>query len=115
MPNAAPYTAYKAALDAFTKSLGVELAPSGVRVNCVAIDKTRSHQVNFYDLGEEYDRHIPVWVPAGRYAEGERVSNTIHQSVDHTETYQQTVEIRRHGSKKQSNCRNQAAGNQTPL
>lgn len=77
MPNAAPYTAYKAALDAFTKSLGVELAPSGIRVNCVAIDKTRSHQVNFYDLGAEYDHHIPVWVPAGRYGEGDDIAAVV--------------------------------------
>ena len=25
-------------------------------------------------LGEEYDRHIPVWVPAGRYAEGDDIA-----------------------------------------
>jgi NAD(P)-dependent dehydrogenase (short-subunit alcohol dehydrogenase family) len=77
MPNAAPYTAYKGAIDSFTKSLGVELAGSGIRVNCIAVDKTRAHQVNFYDLGDEYDRHIPVWVPAGRYAEGTDVAAVV--------------------------------------
>jgi 2-hydroxycyclohexanecarboxyl-CoA dehydrogenase len=77
MPNAAPYTAFKAAVDAFTKSLGVEVAPSGVRVNAIAVDKTRAHQVNFYDLGEEYDRHVPVWVPAGRYGEGDDIAAVV--------------------------------------
>jgi 2-hydroxycyclohexanecarboxyl-CoA dehydrogenase len=77
MPHAAPYTAFKAALDAFTKSLGVEVAGAGVRVNAVAVDKTKAHQVNFYDLGEEYDRHVPVWIPAGRYAEGEDVAAVV--------------------------------------
>jgi 2-hydroxycyclohexanecarboxyl-CoA dehydrogenase len=77
MPNAAPYTAFKAALDAFTKSLGVEVAGAGIRVNAVAVDKTRAHQVNFYDLGDEYDRHVPVWIPAGRYAEGEDVAAVV--------------------------------------
>jgi 2-hydroxycyclohexanecarboxyl-CoA dehydrogenase len=77
MPNAAPYTAFKAAIDAFTKSLGVEVAGSGIRVNCVAVDKTRAHQVNFYALGDEYDRHIPVWVPAGRYGEGDDVAAVV--------------------------------------
>jgi 2-hydroxycyclohexanecarboxyl-CoA dehydrogenase len=77
MPNAAPYTAFKAALDAFTKSLGVEVAGAGIRVNAVAVDKTKSHQVNFYRLGEEYDRHVPVWIPAGRYAEGEDVAAVV--------------------------------------
>jgi NAD(P)-dependent dehydrogenase (short-subunit alcohol dehydrogenase family) len=77
MPNAAPYTAFKAALDAFTKSLGVEVAGSGIRVNAVAVDKTKSHQVGFYRLGEEYDRQVPVWVPAGRYAEGDDVAAVV--------------------------------------
>jgi 2-hydroxycyclohexanecarboxyl-CoA dehydrogenase len=77
MPHAAPYTAFKAAVDGFTKSLAVEVAGAGVRVNAIAVDKTKSHQVGFYDLGEEYDRHVPVWIPAGRYAEGADVANVV--------------------------------------
>ena len=77
MPNAAPYTAFKGAIDSFTKSVGVELASSGIRVNCIAVDKTRSHQVNFYELPEEYDRLVPVWVPAGRYGEGEDIASIV--------------------------------------
>ena len=69
MPNAAPYTAFKAAIDGFTRSLAVEVAPRGIRVNAIAVDKTRSHQVGFYRMGEEWERHVPVWVPAGRYGE----------------------------------------------
>lgn len=77
MPNAAPYTAYKGALDSFTKSLGVEVARDNIRVNCIAVDKTRTYQVNFYDLGDEYDRHVPVWVPAGRYGEGDDIAAIV--------------------------------------
>lgn len=77
MPNAAPYTAYKGAIDSFTKSLGVEVARFDIRVNCIAVDKTRAHQVNFYDLGEEYDPHVPIWVPAGRYGEGDDVAAVV--------------------------------------
>jgi NAD(P)-dependent dehydrogenase (short-subunit alcohol dehydrogenase family) len=77
MPFAAPYTAYKGAIDSFTKSLGVELAGDGIRVNAVAVDKTRSHQVNFYRHGDEYDRHVPVWVPAGRYGEGDDIAAVV--------------------------------------
>ncbi len=69
MPNAAPYTAFKAAIDGFTRSLAVEVARAGIRVNAIAVDKTRSHQVGFYRMGEEWERHVPVWVPAGRYGE----------------------------------------------
>lgn len=77
MPFAAPYTAYKGAIDSFTKSLGVELARDGIRVNCIAVDKTRAHQVGFYELGEEYDRHVPVWVPVGRYGEGADIASIV--------------------------------------
>jgi NAD(P)-dependent dehydrogenase (short-subunit alcohol dehydrogenase family) len=77
MPFGAPYTAFKGAIDSFTKSLGVELAPSGIRVNAIAVDKTRAHQTGFYDLGAEYDRHVPVWIPAGRYAEGDDVASVV--------------------------------------
>jgi NAD(P)-dependent dehydrogenase (short-subunit alcohol dehydrogenase family) len=77
MPQAAPYTAFKGAIDSFTKSLGVEVAGAGIRVNAIAVDKTRTYQVNFYDLGEEYDRHVPVWIPAGRYGEGDDIASVV--------------------------------------
>jgi 2-hydroxycyclohexanecarboxyl-CoA dehydrogenase len=77
MPYAAPYTAFKGAIDSFTKSLGVEVAGAGIRVNAIAVDKTRTHQVNFYDLGEEYDRHVPIWIPAGRYGEGDDIASVV--------------------------------------
>jgi NAD(P)-dependent dehydrogenase (short-subunit alcohol dehydrogenase family) len=74
MPLAAPYTAFNGAVDSFTRSLGVELAGAGIRVNCIAVDKTRSHQVGHYRLGDEWERHVPVWVPAGRYGEPEDIA-----------------------------------------
>jgi NAD(P)-dependent dehydrogenase (short-subunit alcohol dehydrogenase family) len=77
MPRAAPYTAFKGAIDSFTKSLGVEVAGDGIRVNCIAVDKTRSHQVNFYEQPPEYDRHIPVWVPAGHLADADEVAAVV--------------------------------------
>ena len=74
MPNAAPYTAFKGAIDSFTRSLGVEVARHGVRVNAVAVDKTRSHQVGFYRMGEEWEAHVREWVPAARYGEPDDVA-----------------------------------------
>ncbi len=69
MPSAPVYTAFKGAVDSFTRSLAVDAARDGIRVNCIAVDKTRSYQVNFYDMPPEYDRHVPVWIPAGRFGE----------------------------------------------
>lgn len=77
MPWAAPYTAFKGAIDSFTKSLGVEVAGAGIRVNAIAVDKTRSYQVNFYEMPEEFDRHIPVWVPAGHLADPAEVASVV--------------------------------------
>lgn len=77
MPSAAPYTAFKGAVDSFTRSLGVEVAGAGIRVNGIAVDKTKSHQVRFYDYGEEYERMVPTWVPAGRYAEGADIADLV--------------------------------------
>jgi 2-hydroxycyclohexanecarboxyl-CoA dehydrogenase len=68
-PALAVYAAFNAALDGFTKSLAVDLAPHGIRVNAIAADKTRSYQVGHYELPEEYERFIPSWIPAGRYGE----------------------------------------------
>jgi NAD(P)-dependent dehydrogenase (short-subunit alcohol dehydrogenase family) len=76
-PGLAVYTAFKAGVDAFTRSLAVDVAGSGVNVNAVAVDKTLSYQVGYGRFPEEYDRHVPVWVPAGRYGEGSDVAALV--------------------------------------
>lgn len=76
-PNLAVYAAFKRAVDGFTKSLAVELAPDGIVVTAVAVDKTRAFQVNHYELPEEYARLVPVWVPAGRYGEAADVARLV--------------------------------------
>jgi 2-hydroxycyclohexanecarboxyl-CoA dehydrogenase len=76
-PNLAVYAAFKRAVDGFTKSLAVELAPDGIVVTAVAVDKTRAYQVGHYALPEEYERLVPVWVPAGHYAEGVDVARLV--------------------------------------
>src|SRR5436309_903194 len=59
------------------RALGVEVAPDGIRVNCIAVDKTRSYQVNFYEQPPEYDAHVPVWVPAGHLADADEVAAVV--------------------------------------
>ncbi len=76
-PDLAVYAAFKRAIDGFTKSLAVELAPSGIVVNALAVDKTRSYQVGHYALPEEYARLAHVWVPAGRYGEPADVARVV--------------------------------------
>lgn len=76
-PALAVYSAFKRAVDGFTKSLAVDLARHGIVVTAVAVDKTRAYQVNHYELPEEYERLVPTWIPAGRYGEAEDVARVV--------------------------------------
>jgi 2-hydroxycyclohexanecarboxyl-CoA dehydrogenase len=76
-PGLAVYTAFKAGVDAFTQSVAVDVARDGVTVNSVAVDKTLSYQVGYGHFPEEYDQHVPVWVPAGRYGQGPDIAAVV--------------------------------------
>lgn len=76
-PSFAVYSCFKRAVDGFTKSLAVDVARHGVLVNSVAVDKTRSHQVGFYELPEEFARLVGTWIPAGRYGEAMDVAKAV--------------------------------------
>ena len=61
------YAAFKAAVVHFTRSLGVDVAGRGVRVNGIAPDVTNTVQSNFAEWdppGSEL--RWPSWVPVGR-------------------------------------------------
>ena len=69
-PADSVYSAFKAAVVHFTKSLGVELAPQGIRVNGIAPDMTATEQSNFPKWDPpEWQEHWPVWVPVGHMGE----------------------------------------------
>jgi len=75
IPNRPVYSAYKAAVTAFTRSLAVDLGQAGVRVNAIAPDLTESLQVPYSDWvpPEQADR-IPGWVPVGRFGDAEDIA-----------------------------------------
>jgi NAD(P)-dependent dehydrogenase (short-subunit alcohol dehydrogenase family) len=59
------YGAFKAAVVHFTKCLGVDVAPYGVRVNGIAPDMTNSAQSNFAEwdtseVAERWHQYLPV-------------------------------------------------------
>ena len=60
------YAAQKAAVVQFTRSLGVEMAAHGVKVNGIAPDITQSAQV---DYSREDAAKWPSWAPIGRAGE----------------------------------------------
>ena len=68
VPNRPVYSAYKAAITGFTRSLAVDLGNAGVRVNAIAPDLTESLQVRYSEwVPPEHTDRIPAWVPVGRF------------------------------------------------
>ncbi|MDP9332602.1 MAG: SDR family oxidoreductase [Actinomycetota bacterium] len=68
IPTRAVYSAFKAAITGFTRSLAVEYARHRVRVNAIAPDVTETLQVPYSRWVGPEDQHlIPTWVPLGRF------------------------------------------------
>jgi NAD(P)-dependent dehydrogenase (short-subunit alcohol dehydrogenase family) len=67
-PNNSAYSASKAALAMFTKTIAVELAPQGVRVNNFAPGavETEINRDVIHEIGEE---KFAEWIPLGRVAQ----------------------------------------------
>jgi NAD(P)-dependent dehydrogenase (short-subunit alcohol dehydrogenase family) len=75
MPMMAVYSAFKAGITQFTKSLALELGNDGIRVNAIAPDLTQSIQVD-YDrwVPAEQQHLIPAWVPVGRFGTADDIA-----------------------------------------
>jgi NAD(P)-dependent dehydrogenase (short-subunit alcohol dehydrogenase family) len=68
IPGCSVYSAFKAGVSQFTRSLAVEVGGQGVRVNALAPDVTETAQTP-YDrwVPEEQRGLVPSWVPLGRF------------------------------------------------
>jgi len=76
IPDRAVYSAFKGAITQFTKSLAVEVAQHGIRVNAIAPDTTHTKQVDLDKLVPPERRHLaPFWFPLGRFGQPEDVAN----------------------------------------
>ena len=71
----AAYSATKAALIGLTRSLAMELAPSGIRVNCVAPGVINTDMVQV--LGPETLRQLAEETPLGRLGQPEDVAEAV--------------------------------------
>ncbi len=78
IPTHTVYSAFKAGVSAFTKSLAVELAPSGVRVNGIAPDLANTEQTPAaLMLGDRDPDLIRSWVPLGRFGEPDDYASVV--------------------------------------
>ena len=75
--TASAYTASKGALVALTKSLAVELAPDGIRVNAVAPSDVRTRMIEGGARAGEIQADLYARTPLGRPAEPEEIAAAI--------------------------------------
>jgi 3-oxoacyl-[acyl-carrier protein] reductase len=74
-PNASAYSASKAAVMALTKSLGKELADTGVRVNCVTPAAVKT--AIFDQMTPEHIAFMLSKIPMGRFGTPEEVASMV--------------------------------------
>lgn len=68
IPTCSVYAAGKWGVTGFTKSLALELAPLGIRVNDIAPETTDTAQTPIeYMVPPENREHIERWIPLGRF------------------------------------------------
>lgn len=74
-PNASAYSASKAGVIGLTKSLGKELATTGVLVNCVAPAVVRTEL--FSQMTEQHIQYMLSKIPMNRFGEVEEVAEMV--------------------------------------
>lgn len=78
IPNLSIYSAFKAGLTGFTKSLAVELGQYRVRVNQVAPEATETPQLPLSAfIKPEYRERVRDWLPLGRYGTPDDTANAV--------------------------------------
>ncbi|MCX8114351.1 MAG: SDR family oxidoreductase [Burkholderiaceae bacterium] len=74
-PNASAYSASKAAVIALTKSLGKELATTGIRVNCVTPAAVKTGM--FSQMTQSHIDYMLSKIPMGRFGEVDEIAAMV--------------------------------------
>ena len=72
-PNASAYSASKAGVIAFTKSLGREMAQYDIAVNCITPAAART--AIFDQMAQDFVQYMLSKIPRGRFVEVEEIAN----------------------------------------
>jgi enoyl-[acyl-carrier protein] reductase III len=67
----------KAALEAITRYLAIELAPMGICVNGIAAGAVETEALKFYTADPNLPQHIWKTTPAGRMVQPEDIANLV--------------------------------------
>ena len=78
IPSNAVYSAFNAGVSAFTKSLAVEVAASGIRVNAIAPDLADTPQTPAESMLRGRDPEmVRSWVPLGRFGQPDDYAQVV--------------------------------------
>lgn len=85
------YCAAKHGLEGLSKALAQELAPSGIRVNCVAPGVIRTDMLE--SLGEETKQQLNEEIPMGRAGEPNEVAQAVLYLAEASYVTGQTIQV----------------------
>ena len=78
IPFNSVYSAFKTGITGFTRSLALDLAPEGIRVNLIAPETTDTPQVPISQFVKpEYRDSIRQWIPLGRFGTAQDMAGGI--------------------------------------
>ena len=90
LANAALYAATKGALEAVTKSLAIEFAPIGVRINAVAPGAIDTPIITKLGLDEQTQAaikaHMETTIPLARFGRADEVAEVIVAQLESSYT-----------------------------
>lgn len=77
LANSAAYAASKAALNAMSRCMALELGPSGIRVNALCPGMIDTSRLDDVGRGETWDRYVQATIPLGYPGDGSEIAEMV--------------------------------------
>jgi len=75
--NSAAYAASKAAINAMSRCMALELGPAGIRVNAVCPGLIDTSRLDDVERGENWDRYVQATIPLGCSGDGSEIAEMV--------------------------------------